>query len=132
MKFNIDCARDIMLTIEEHLGYNEKWSVQQLVDFLPNYSEDELSYTCQKLYEGGYLNLCLLGNALPFMHGIANIQDLTFQGHEFLDSIRQKNVWDCIKDVSLSIGAKSLSSVAQIANAVLTEIIKQKVTKITF
>ena len=129
MKMNIDCIRDVMLTIEDQLEFGEQWTIDTLHTLLPNYAEDELQYVCLKLHEGGYLNVLtinVLGCASPL---VARIHDLTFAGHEFLETIRPKTVFEKTKSIAKNLGTQSLSAITQIATSVLPEVINSYLNK---
>ena len=125
MKLNLDCCRDILLTIE---AQTERMDMQ-LYDFLkllPQYSELEIEYCLEKLYEADYIHL----TCEPFSNSsseliIISIEDLTFQGHELLENIRSKNVWDKTKNICGNIGSFSLDVIKTVATDIITNLISQ-------
>ena len=55
MKFDIDCARDILLTVEA-CKLNDVMYIKDLKNELFQYDPDEISYMCLKLYEADFIN----------------------------------------------------------------------------
>lgn len=129
MKLNIDCVRDVMLTIEDQLGFGEEWSIYKLHTFLPDYTTEDLHYTCLKLLEGGYLNAVPINKLRCASPVICRIRDLTFSGHEFLETIRPKTVFDKTKSTAKKLGTQSLGAIVQIATSVLSEVITSSLDK---
>lgn len=120
---NPDCVRDVLMAVEG-CDYGERLTVKRLSEKLPDYSEEELCYTCIKLEEGGYLKLMLIHMTGTQMPGIKQIGDLTYEGHEFLSNIRKDDIWSGVKTVASKVGSTSLSALGQIAANVVTELIK--------
>ncbi len=50
MKLNLDCVRDILLTVE-NAKYEETLTFDKLHNLLPNYTEEDLHYCLVKLDE---------------------------------------------------------------------------------
>ncbi|WP_297711076.1 DUF2513 domain-containing protein [Dysosmobacter sp.] len=115
MKLNHDCVRDVLLAVEA--APFENTYPEQLQSMLPQYSEDELVYTCLKLDEAGYLNAQFdqyLGGHLV----LCWIESMTFNGHEFLDTIRDDTNWGKVKDTAKKAGVFSMKALGQIAQGV--------------
>lgn len=125
MKLDIECIREILLTLEAQPGFIEI-PTNEFSALFPQYSHDQILYTCQKLYEGGYIHLLFFtfpGSSTPTIRCIG---DLTFQGHEFLDSIKSKSTWEKLSGALKSGGSFSLKSLASVAVDVGTEILKYR------
>lgn len=122
MKLNMDCVRDVLLTVEDQ-PFNKLLSMSELTDILPNYSEDELTYTCDKLQEGGLLDV-LIARADLLPPAVKGIRDLTFEGHEFLDQIRPPERWDEVKNITRRIGTVSLKMLSTVSEAIITAALK--------
>lgn len=93
-------------------------SVKTLHERLPEYTQEDLNYTCLKLHEAGFINLqCVpvLGSTMP---SIVSIGDLSYHGHEFLNSVRDNKNWSQIKDVAKKAGIFSIKGISQIAESV--------------
>ena len=107
MRLNPDCIRAILLEVEK-LKLNQIYSFSLLCENLPNYSEDDIQYTCVKLIEANYLigsTIKAMGISIPM---VADITDLTYSGHEFLNTVRSKSVWEKTKSAVEAIGGASL------------------------
>lgn len=78
MKLNNDCVRDILLCIEG-LSFGQSLEISDLSQAYPQYSEDEFKY----------INMSV--------SGVSRITDLTNEGHQFLNKIRDNAVWAMIK-----------------------------------
>lgn len=118
MKLNLNCVRDIMLTVE-NTDFGIHLTVDKLCSQIPSYSHDEIYYACLKLDEGGYLDI----TTLPIMNqnylGIRSINDLTFEGHQFLENIKEPSNWEKIFNGCKKAGTFSLPIVKQIATQVI-------------
>lgn len=121
-KLNIECVRDIMLVIEDK-PYKETYNISTLHECLPPYSDDELEYCCYKLYEAGLLELRIIEACRYNGYAIKSINELTFDGHEFLETIRPKTVWDKTKSIISQAGTASLNIISDVASNCATELI---------
>lgn len=122
MRLNNECVRDLLLAIEENLGINDKVSID---DFeLPNYSNDELIYTALKLIEAGFIN----GDSSNMIDGsiFVYVSSLTWDGHKFLDNIRDNEVWRKTKSIVSKFSSVSLGIISNVADQVITALIKQQ------
>ncbi|MBO4815423.1 MAG: DUF2513 domain-containing protein [Clostridia bacterium] len=116
MKLNQDCVRDLLLYLEENLNYNNEVRLNQLN--LKDYSREDLLYTAQKLIEADYIN-CVTSrhytNNLPFIL----VKSITFKGHEFLDTIRDKTIWENTKSKASKFTSISLPIIQQLATSLI-------------
>lgn len=117
MVLDPDCVRDVLLCVES-CGFGERLNLTRLHERLPDYTEEDLWYTCIKLEEGGYLDLITVQYLRMPMPSIKQINDLTYSGHEFLNTIREGNNWDKVKDVAKKAGVFSLKTLGEIAQEV--------------
>lgn len=123
MELNKDCVRDVLLSCEELLkmdedGYMDSLSHEELGQALPDYKIEDIIYTVVKLKEAVFLDVKITrasGNILADVR----INDITFNGHEFLDDIRDDDNWKKVKDMAKLAGAFSIKMIAQIAVAVI-------------
>lgn len=86
---------------------------------LKNYDADTIIYTAQKLNEAGFIN----GSFDFFMDDepYITISSLTYDGHNFLDAVRNKSVWTKTKEVASKITSISLPVLYEIASSILKE-----------
>lgn len=122
MKLNPNCVRDILIELEK-LEFHEEITIDELSSNLPSYNESEITYCCFKLIEADYIT----ANVFDCIDGeypqIQSIEDITFQGHEFLNNVRSNKIWKDVLEVGDKIGTASIGSIAQIASGVLTALI---------
>lgn len=125
MKLDPNCVRDILLTIEK-LDFDETTNPDKLHALLPDYTVEQLTYTCLKLGEGEFIALITVNMTGSYHPGIKCIIGLTYKGHEFLEKIRPKSAWNKVLSVSKGIGTFSLDVISKVATAILTELAKSK------
>lgn len=123
MKLNLECLRDILLTVE-NAEYEERLTFDKLHERLPNYSEEDLHYCLIKLDESGLLEVITIQIPRQHMPGIKTIHNLTFQGHEFLENIKAENTWNKTKSIASKVGSFSLNTIRDISVGVISEVIK--------
>lgn len=128
MRLNPDCVRDVLLELEK-LEYNFHSTPDVLCYALPKYSYEDIQYTCLKLYEGDYIkaNVERIPNfTLPV---VFEIFDITFQGHEFLNTIRGKDVWDKLTYLGKSVGSLSLEVIKNVGSSIAISLISSQIHK---
>lgn len=136
MKLNPDCVRDVMIYLEEHLGYVERDDVglehneiylSKMADELSGkhkYGVDEARYAAEKLIEARYITA---GKIVTGANGAiisCPIIDISWNGHEFLNTIRPKSIWKATKEGAAKLGLMSIRALAtisaKVAEAVIT------------
>ena len=83
MKRDMDLIRRILLRVEEE-GNNRG---RVVIESIEGYDEDLVLYNVKLLVGAGYLN------AAGTSAGVYLIRDITWEGHDFLDSVRNRAVW---------------------------------------
>ena len=123
MKLNNDCVRDLLLYIESNTSINSLIAVSQIE--INDYTTDELIYTAMKLQEAGYIK----AKISKFIDGSADVyvNELTWNGHKFLDNIRDDGVWKATKEKISKFSSVSLSIIENVAAQVLTNLINQQI-----
>ena len=122
MKLNYDCVRDVLLavekskTIDEELNLNPL-AVETIFEQLPKYEDSEILYTIEKLKEAGYINAALHFAAGHFIDG--TVSSITYSGHEYLDNIREPEVWRKVKAMLKNAGATTLPLISQAAQMLI-------------
>ena len=125
MRLNSDCVRDILLTVEDVVDFDNGLTYEKnshSFERLLPYPHDELIY---------HIHQCKLANLIigvSYYDGgdYLIIQDLSPKGHEFLENIRSENIWNHTKLVAGKVGSYSLNSLTTIATGVLTQLISQQ------
>ena len=141
MKLNEDCVRDTLIYIEEHLQMNEYNRIKEISllsitkGLIDKYEENDIAYTVFQLIDANFIK----GNInTPGRNNkvVANIYDITWAGHDLLNSIRPQPVWNAVKQNASNLGIKSIRGLASLAgnivNAVATnpDVINQIITNI--
>lgn len=100
MKLNYDCIRDILIYLENALRYNDMLEfpsvdLEELCAEYPNYSKQDICYSLQMMNEAGLIKAVSAANA----NRIVNIscRSLTFEGHKYLEEVRNPRIWNSIK-----------------------------------
>lgn len=122
MRLNPDCMRDVLLVAEDHVPLNGSLSMGNLLSLLPSYSKDELTYTCLKLNEGNLLNVLKMNS--DNATSVANISDITYEGHQFLENIRNQSTWETVKQKLSLLGSSSVPVIVSVASQLMIEKIK--------
>lgn len=117
MRLNPDCMRDVLLIAEDQVPVNGSLSMGNLLSLLPNYSKDELTYTCLKLNEGNLLKICKMNS--DNVTSVANISDITYEGHQFLENIRNQSTWETVKQKLSLLGSSSVPVIMSVASQVI-------------
>ena len=112
MTRDMDLIRDLMLYIESDPIFDgTHWiTFDAPADIMSTHSIEEINYHVRLLTEAGFVR----GNIGPIY---SSISKLTWQGHEFLDSIKDKDVWQKTKERVKGLPGVALSVIGDIAKA---------------
>ena len=99
MKRNWDMIRDILTQLEEFSRMEGRFNLSRF----PQDKRAEISYHMELLIEADLVNGQMLGEFGPGCDDFI-VNRLTWQGHEFLDAIRNDTVWKETKISFLSQG----------------------------
>ena len=118
MKLDINCVRSVLLATES-MNYGEQLFFQAFFQKpqLEGYSEDTVQYTCLKLVEAGYIDAKVV-RYIRQANRVTIIMDLTYNGHEFLNTIRSDKNWEKIKSTAKAAGVFSLKGLFEIGSTV--------------
>lgn len=116
MELKKDCVRDVLLYLEKNMKYNEELFANKIE--LKKYSNEDIYYTCEKLYEAGFINAKIQKYIIDDAPLIM-ITSISYAGHQFLDNIRDENIWKETKDRLSIIKDVSLNIIGQVASAVI-------------
>lgn len=110
MKKDMDLIRKILLQIEE------EYIDVALYNFsIDGYDMETVAYHCALLFDGGYIADYKGQYASNKLYAFG-VSRLTWQGHEFLDTIRNNDVWSktkvVLKEKALPLGFEMVSEVA--------------------
>ncbi len=121
MQLKPDCVRQLLLAIEEQLNFNELKTVTDL-KLDDSFALDDYLYSTKKLNEAGFINAKKLhGDGEIFDYYIV---DMTFEGHEYLETIRSPKAWNFAKEKAADLGSFSLKTLGTIAQGYIETYIK--------
>lgn len=139
MKLNSDCMRDVMLKIEQmqeitvdeenNVCFEALW-IDDLYKALSKHDKKDIFYALHNLDQAGYVSTNLINGDDSTLVYVVNY--ITYEGHNFLDKIRDPKAWKYIKTAGAVIGNFSLSAINQIANGVTTAVIDSYLAKNPF
>ena len=118
MKLDKDLIRDILLAIEERETPNLPFKLS-----IPERTDVEVSYHVQILEEAGLL--VALERTTMSSHGWLPIR-LTYDGHEYIETIRDSEVWRHTKEIAKTAGASTVKGLLEIGTAY----VKQKLAEL--
>jgi hypothetical protein len=93
MKLDMDFVREILLQIEKNDKFDGVSSVTML--HFDGHSEDQTEYHLSRMVQGGFLDGVARGHR-------AVIKGLTWEGHQFLDEIRNDTIWQRVKGQAMA------------------------------
>ena len=128
MKLNPDCIRDTLLYLEEKITINfqqnsfNSVSRKQLIEEMmlrhTQYDADEIWYAIYNLKQAGYIEGRFIDVCTSKMVN-CEIENITWEGHQFLDSVRPDSIWCAVKTKANQIGGISISGLNLIASSVI-------------
>ncbi|MBC1402111.1 DUF2513 domain-containing protein [Listeria booriae] len=124
MKLNNDCVRSLLLEIEDKqtiLFQNFSYDDLKAFKSYEKFGHDNVFYTLYRLKEAGYIDF----NAQIINSEIYTffLSKITWEGHQFLDNIRDDKVWAKTKEIASTFTGSSITFLANVANNVLSQFI---------
>lgn len=109
MRLDHDLIRDIMLAIEEHQEPNESIYGADFLQFseLKKYDTPTIIYHLNRLKKAGYLNVTM--TKFEFA-----VNYITYDGHLFIDDIRDPKAWKYAKEKTKEFTSVSLPVLAKL------------------
>lgn len=115
MRLDRDLVRDLLFALEA----KQDFQIRTRDELIPEGRErDEVGYALLKMYEAGFITGEVIRSSttperiievMPF--------ELTFKGHEFLDTVRDNEVWRRTKQGVEKAGGASITFVWELAKA---------------
>jgi hypothetical protein len=124
MKREQDLIREILLAVEA----NDKNPLDWIELKIANYTKRQISYHVHLLDEAGYLeaiDVSTMGEDGYCWYP----KRLTFHGHEFLETVRQPEVWAKTKEIAKNGGSMAIEVLLEIGKAVITANVKAQLMK---
>lgn len=115
-----DCVRDLLLTIESD-GFNNTLFLEKICEDsrMKSYSNETVTYAIQKLKEANYINASILiADGAPYL---VSVSSLTWEGHNFLDNVRDPSIWEKVKSKSSKLTSVSLPLLAELGLSFVKE-----------
>lgn len=116
MKRDMDLVRQLLLNIEEAVDYEPIRSRDIALD---GYSAEQIGYHLGILADGELVDVIDTRTHDSKMFSCF-VKGITWQGHEFLDSVRDDGVWKHTSEKLKPFGSASLEIVKSVAIACLT------------
>jgi hypothetical protein len=123
MKRDMDLIRSVLLHLEEDIKLREKiYSFRNAQDSIAveGYSDDDVYAHLRMLLDSPFIEGKLMAS------GGINVRGLTWEGREFLDTIRDPEIWRRTKDGAKKVGGASVDFLWQIAKAYGKHVAKEK------
>lgn len=126
MKLNHDCVRSVMLFIENKYKFGTFLLLDDFLNAkeLSKYNPEEIKYTLAKLSETNYLHDKINWNNNEIAEYYTGA--LTWDGHKFLDTIRDNEVWSKTKQITSRFASVSISMIESIASQVISNLIAKQ------
>lgn len=131
MRLNLECMRKVLTYLIDNLeieieNRNGSASFQSISahnlcqKFETEYDKKDVLYTVYNLCQCGYLvtSLPINPNQIQIEHIL--IFNVTFDGHQFAEIIREPKIWDRTKSVLKEVGTYSIQIVANTAQSIAT------------
>lgn len=119
MKRDMDLCRKILFAIEEQYVCTSIYNLK-----IDGYTTEEVAYHCKLLYEAELIKDCVVKHASNRIISFG-VSRLTWEGHDFLDKIREDTLWNktkgFIKDKTLPM---TLDVIKEIVTAFISETLK--------
>ena len=136
MKLNPDCIRDVLLYLEENLyvDLNKKsFNTIELKDLRieltlrEKYDEEEIWYSVYNLAKIGYIE-GKISDSGDMKMMFCQIRNITWEGHQFLNTVRPQNIWDATLQGASKLGIMSMSALSTIAMEVAKAVVTNPAT----
>ena len=129
MKLDYDCLRSLLLKLEDFENLDDDLHYQymtlnDMVEALPKFPKNMIVYTTLKAKEGDLINASIT-NADGCIYA-CTYSSLTYDGHQFLENVRNDSVWSKTKSIAKELGCSSLRSLASIAGKVAFDVIQSQ------
>lgn len=115
MKRDMELCRAILFAIEEEFVDVALYNLQ-----IPEYTTEQVAYHCKILYDAGLIAAYNARFASDHIYSFG-VGSLTWEGHDFLDKIRQDTIWNKTKEVITKQGLPMVIEVVkQVAQSIIT------------
>ena len=121
MKRDMELIREILLLIEERQHATSDDLLKVIGETQEN--ADRIAYHLDMLVEeAGYIKGVAVMGMSNYGHGYMMLE-LTWSGHEFVDTLRDQTVWEKTRSVANTAGVTSAKALLDIGKAVVASVI---------
>lgn len=129
MKLDYDCLRSLLLKLEDFENLDDDLHYQyttlnDMAEALPEFPKNMIAYTTLKAKEGNLINASIM-NADGCIYA-CTYSSLTYDGHQFLDNVRNNNIWNKTKSIAKELGCTSLRSLLSISEKIILAMIQSQ------
>lgn len=117
MKRDMDLVRKILFEVEAKKPFEVIHNLS-----IDGYDKQEIAYHCEMMYQAGLIKY-YHGEDSDNYDGVFffQVQDLTWEGHDFLEAVRQDTIWNKTKKTIADKGiALTVGTVKTVATAFIT------------
>lgn len=127
MELNYHCVRDVMKFLEQQPTYvlndtsnveHNATSLNAICDALPKYPKNIIFYALSRLSEAGFIDLTT--NWASDRLYLCYVNFITYEGHEFLEKVKDDTVWNKTLGFAGKVGNFSLEMIGKISEGVAT------------
>ncbi len=137
MEINFECARDVLLIIDQKQCFDYEKATNGLgsVSFCDlynsikdkQYSEMDVFYSIVYLRQADFIDTSEIVLGIPPDMDDTYVDYITLHGYEFLDNIRDPKVWNLTKKVISKLNPTSLRAVNNISSQVVNNLISNQI-----
>lgn len=134
MQINIDCFKDVLKYCVDNIDYEEdgdSWNTKCVNLFMMyeatnlDYEKKDIMRSVLKLDECGFIKIfSKFPENKPYLDR-CSIEDVTFRGYQFIESVREPSVWEKTKSITSKVGNHTLGFIESVAHDVSVEIAKE-------
>lgn len=132
MQLKPDCVRDTLLFLEENLTIDyekdnfNSITLAQLTEQMmlkhTNYNAEDIWYTVYNLHKIRFIE-GRISNAGNHKMMFCDIENITWNGHQFLNTIRPTNIWEATKQGASKLGLMSMNALSTISMEVMKAVV---------
>lgn len=122
MKRDMDLIRYIMICLEEEMNAGSIYIADNIdfTKFSNDVTKNIVNEHLMLLLENEFIDASFAGS--KFSPSTFAIKRITNKGHDFIDALRNDNVWNKVKEKATSVGGFTLSAVYELGK----EYVKQE------
>lgn len=129
MKLDYDCLRSLLLKLEDFENLDDDLHYQymtlnDMAEALPKFPKNMIAYTTLKAKEGDLINASIT-NADGCIYA-CTYSSLTYDGHQFLENVRNDSIWSKTKSIAKELGCTSLRSLLSISEKIILAMIQSQ------